>query len=410
MKVKKQSISAIMLIGVATFMCACADVDGGGPSISVEDQLASSQTSEDTWLSNQTSGLEDNYGDTSLENDKSQQAIVEQSLPEKCKIYKQKTKFFTEEQLLKLFDDNPQRTEESSEGYSYIEYSSDKYTGSIVNGTSLSFYSQTGSHYSVICDSLYANTGEEKYISKDDSLSFESREKTLEVLQSQFKNLFGINPNEWWAKDFFAVKKEGVDFYKEKITEEAAADAENSDESNDEKFQYAVQQLDSIPSEDYYLINIKFQIDGIPLYMGDGFDYGPGNAYSIPGSFARVVYSKNGIEQLDLYFLTENDTSLDGFQEVTLIDADKAQELIQNKFSSVILDAQVEVYDRQLIYLPIPQNSLNSRYENYETKPYYAFYWKETRSNEDNTYVTNYITYFDAVTGNEFGTETFNFS
>ena len=395
MKVKKQLVSAIMLLVMAVFMSACADVDGGIPSISSEGSLGLDITF----------GSKDDYGDTSSENGKSQQEIVEKTFPEKCKIYKQKTKRFTEDQLLKLFDDNPQRTEESSDGYSYIEYSSDKYTGSIVDGTSLSFYSQTGSHYSVICDSLYANTSEEKYISKDDSLSFESREKTLEVLQSQFKNLFGINPNEWWTKDFFAVKKEGVDFYKEKITEEAAADVENSDESNDEKLQYTFQQLDNIPSEDYYLLNIKFQIDGIPLYMGDGFNYGPGNAYSVLGSFARVVYSKNGIEQLDLYFLAETDTSPDGFQEVTLIDTDKAQELIQNKFSSVILDAQVEVYGMQLIYLPIPQNNLNSRFENYEAKPYYAFYWKESRSYEDKTYTTNYITYFDAVTGSEFGTE-----
>ena len=139
--------------------------------------------------------------------------------------------------------------------------------------------------------------------------------------------------------------------------------------------------------------------------MGDGFYYGSGNAYSVPGSFAQIVYSENGIERLDLYYLTETDTSPDGFREVTLIDADKAQELIRNKFSSVILDAEIEVYDCKLFYLPIPQNDLNSLFENYEAKPYYAFYWKETHSDEAETYVANYITYFDAVTGKELGTE-----
>ena len=229
MKIKKPIASAIMLLDLALFTCACADVDGDPSSMFVESssvQIVDSTNTSINVSSDQTSSL----------------VVVEQAFPEKCKIYKQKTKLFTEEQLLKLFDDNPQRTEESSKGYSYIEYASDKYTGSIVNGTSLSFCSQTGAYYSVICDSLYANTGEEKYISQNDSLSFESREKTLEDLQLQLNNLFDIAPDEWWAKDFYAVKKEGVDFYKEKITEEAAADVENSDESNDEKLQYTLQQ------------------------------------------------------------------------------------------------------------------------------------------------------------------------
>lgn len=408
MKINKPIVSAIMLLDMALFTCACADVDGdhssmvgGSSSVQIVDSMG---ISIDASL-NQTPGLTDNSVDTSSVSGETSTVIIEQAFPEKCRIYKQKTKMFTEDQLLKLFDDNPQRTEESLEGYSCITYTSDKYTGDITNGTALSFYSQAGSDHIVVFESLSSHTDEEKYISSKDSLSFKSREKTLEDLQLQLKNLFDITPDEWWAKDFYAVKKEGVDFYKEKITEEAAADAANSDESVDDKLQYSFQKLDNITSEDYYVLNIKFQIDGIPMYEGDGFDYGFGNAYSVPGSVAQIVYGENGIERLDLYYLTETDTSSDSFREVTLIAADKTQELIRNKFSSVILDADVEVYDCKLFYLPIPQNDLNSLFENYEAKPYYAFYWKETRSDEDETYVANYITYFDAVTGKELGTE-----
>ncbi len=308
-----------------------------------------------------------------------------QIFPQKCSIHKQKARFFTEEQLLALFDEPPKRTDKSSDDYSCIEYTSETHTGCLINNRTLKFYSKTGSYYSIVCDYLYRNTNNEEYISKDDSLDFASREKVLEDLRSQLNNQFGISPDEWLVKDYFAVKKEGIDFYHS--AEAAANSGDGSDAVHD------------IPIEDFYSINIIFQINGIPIYTGKSLDYG---TTKIHESAASVIVSKNGIESICLYNLYETDMSAEGSMELTLISPEVAKELIQEKFSGFHPEEKGEVYDMQLIYLPIPLNASDKNCESFIAKPHYALYWKKTRNNNGATSISNLISYYDAVTGMDF--------
>ncbi len=310
-----------------------------------------------------------------------------QIFPKKYKVYKQKAGFFTEEQLLALFDEPPKRTDKSSDDYSCIEYTSETYTGCLINNRTLKFYSKTGSYYNIVYDYLYENTGE-TYISKDASLDFASREKVLEDLRSQLSDQFGIAPDEWLIKDFFAVKKEGIDFY---YSAEAAA---NSGAGNDA--------VHDIPIEDFYSINIIFQIDGIPIYTGGSIDYG---AAKIQGSTASVIVSKNGIESICLSNLYETDISAEGSMELTLISPEAAKVLIQEKFSGFHLGEKGEVYDMQLIYIPIPLNNWDKNCESFIAKPHYALYWKKTENNNGMASISNFISYYDAVTGMDFVTD-----
>ncbi len=305
-----------------------------------------------------------------------------QIFPQKCKIYKQKAKIFTEKQLLSLFDEPPKRIN------NYVEYASEKHTGYLINNRRLKFFSKTGSYYGIVYDYLYRNTDDERYISKNDSLDFASREKVLDNLRRQLNDQFGIDPDEWLVKDYFAVKKEGIDFY---LTTEAAADSEAGNDA-----------LHDIPIEDFYYINIEFQIDGIQIYTGESIDYG---AAKINGSTASVIIGKNGIESICLYNLYETDMSAEGSAEFTLISSEAASKLIQKKLSDSHLEGKVDVYDTQLIYLPIPLNDSDKNCESFIAKPHYAFYWKKTENHNDTTSISNFISYFDAVTGKESGTE-----
>lgn len=55
----------------------------------------------------------------------------------------------------------------------------------------------------------------------------------------------------------------------------------------------------------------------------------------------------------------------------------------------------------KLFYLPIPQNKLGEYSQNFELRPYYGFYGKQTEEFEGKTYSYAFATYFDAVTGEE---------
>ncbi len=310
-----------------------------------------------------------------------------QIFPKKYKVCKQKAKIFTEEQLLALFDEPPKRIDKSSDDHSCVEYTSEAHTGCLINNRTLKFYSKTGSYYSIVYDYLYENTGE-TYISKDDSLDFASREKVLEDLRSQLNDQFEISPDEWLIKDFFAVKKEGIDFY------HSAKAAENSGDGSDA--------VHDIPIEDFYSINIVFQIDGITIYTGESLNSGNNKIY---GSTASVIVSKNGIESICLNNLYDTDMSPEGSMKLTLISPEAAKALIQEKFSGFHPEEKGEVYDMQLIYIPIPLNNRDKNCESFIAKPHYALYWKKTENNNGATSISNFISYYDAVTGTEFVTD-----
>lgn len=90
---------------------------------------------------------------------------------------------------------------------------------------------------------------------------------------------------------------------------------------------------------------------------------------------------------------------------MNIIEYDTAKEWIDKKYSEIIFDGEVKVNDIELVYIPVPLNDLENINKNFETRLFYAFYCTITENYDGEIISNDIITYFDAVTGNEFATE-----
>ena len=205
-----------------------------------------------------------------------------------------------------------------------------------------------------------------------------------------------------------AIKKEAVDCYKSKIIQNAreSEDSTSSIENNDEeKAKVLAEKYNALPSDEFYYIKLKFKIDEIPIYSGFIFTYGADRRYSIYAPECYLIYTKNGIEYIVLYYLYANDTSEGTPIDTELIGTDEALNILMQKYNSIIFNGEIEVYDMNLIYLPIPQNDLDEYFENFETRPFYAFSCRQTEIFEGERVSSEFVAYIDAITGRDLGTE-----
>lgn len=367
----------VVILAIAS-LCGCASVDGEisrTSSGSVSGEIASPEQGK----------FEIKFEETS-------------EFPTKCRIYNMKNKAYSDDQLLSLFDDTPEKNvEQSTEEYSM--YDKNDQHGFVNDGRNLTFYTDAGLLYETVYGALE---------NPDDKgeLDFDTRDDVLEKVQNELRDKFNFSPNEWWAYGFYAITKDEVDRYKESVNREASEIAENSEDAlAAEKAKNRAEQISKIPSEDFYYMDIKFKIGEIPLYMGNTFQYGSDETFSIMGSFVSLIYTKNGIESLGLYYVNEIDDSVENSEEVEIISADKAREMISRKFGGIINNADIEVSNIQLVYLPIPQNDTEKQYEKFEAHPFYACDYTQTEKIDGKEYTSNLTVYFDAVTGKELGVE-----
>ena len=379
---KTKILTAIFTVLTAVSLCGCANVDG-------EDSTAHSDEIHQQSSENDIGS--DGKPSTTIEENK--------TFPTKCKIYKQKRKQFSEEQLLSFFRGTTQKGDNYVGGT--IHYENDVEVGYITDGM-FRYSTLAGIKYGSICNSsFFEDNNIEGYA--DGTLDFASRDETYENVSAVLREEFGIAQEEFFAEKFYAVKKENVDLYKELFFEEANKPETSSNELELAKLKEQAEKLRKIPSEDYYYISFDFKIDDIPLYPGWGFYFGTAESDMIMGYIADIVYTKNGIESI--YLVNVNETDVSSAEEVDIISSDEAKALMRQKFDGIIMDGEIETYDMQFVYLPIPQNDLGDYFTNFEAKPFYAFYWKKTESYNGEMITSNFISYFDAVTGAEFAVE-----
>ncbi len=326
--------------------------------------------------------------------------------PSKCKIYKQTTVKFTDEQLFDLFAAHkecgtPQKSEYWTDKDHY--YESDGAIGYINEGDNLYFCTDKGDFYE---DAIYFleeyDSSDKEQLYTDGDLDFAPRDEVLEKVRTELSERYGINPDEWWAFEFKAVKKDCL----EKIKQQVYHDVYESDEtveSDDlglEKERYYYEKIKDVPAEDFYYLDMRFKMDDIPLFMGGVLDIGGfGSGRGVQTSFFSLVYGKNGIESISISPAYE--TARENAQEVELIPADQAWGLIQKKYDEIITANPPKILDMKLFYLPIPQNKLGEYGQNFELRPYYGFYGTHTEEFEGETHSRAFATYFDAVTGEE---------
>lgn len=389
MKRNKLLTSVVLAVGIAVSLCGCADVNGGGTAIT--SGTNSNQTFESYPTETNTSSTSSKViGETSEETG---------SFPTKCKIYKQTMKLFTEEQLLSLFFGTPEKVETHSEGH--IEYKTDTESGFVDDEGYLHFATPAGNKFDTICEmNFLAENNIEGY--ENEELDFATRDEVLEQVKTLTRDKFGLAPEDLYVKRFYAVKKETFELYKQMVFQEADKPATSGNTYEHKKLNEEAAALKEITGDDYYFISLDFKMDNIPTYSGGAFYYAPNSSNAIIGSKCIIVFTKNGIEYVAMNNIRDTDKA--SAEEADIISPDEARALMQQKIDSVIWDGEIEGYDMRLAYLPIPQNDLGEYFTNFETRPYYAFYYSMPEKVNDSVIYSNAITYFDAVTGAELGT------
>ena len=381
---RKMIIAAAVLLLLTTTLGGCANVDGEYTSEST-DNVSVSNSEE----------LSNDYATSSSDNktiDVSSDSIGE--IPSKCKIYKQKVKTFTEDQLLSLFSETPERTY-------YNETNTAVYVSSTergnTDGTDLTFLTDTGMLCAMSYDKVGSIYDEQSEIV---NLDFAAFDKVLDAVEKQMSQ-FGFSSNEWFVNKVYTVKSADLDRFKETQYNAAQENPYSLDESELQKDIEQADRINKYPSKDTYYIDLRFKIDGIKMYTGNGLVYGESSGYRVFGSSCQIVYSKDGFECISIYNVCETETS----EEVEIIAPEKAQELVNKKYNDIIFNGEIEVYNIELIYMPIPQENLGDYANRFETRPFYAFYYTLTEKNNGETTSGNVITYFDAITGDELATE-----
>lgn len=383
-------------------MCGCGSVDG------VTSPVNPSGTAEQT--SSLVSGLTESSADLSgiSAPDTSNGSGENSEFPSKCKIYKSSSVQFTDEQLFDFFNAHPEcGTPKKSEYYTddYHRYEAAGCSGHISDGSGFMFYTEKGNLYGDVhyylakLDSTHTNR---KHISADGDLDYATRDEVLEKVRAELSERFGIMPDEWWTLEFDAVKKEGVEEYKQKVYHDAYEPDKIYEDDDLEKEKQHYERIKDLPADDFYYFNIKYKAEDIPIFPGgllSGGDFmssGP----TITGTISYLVYGRNGIEYIMISPAYKTATST-GYTEAELIPADQARGLIQKKYDDLVTDNQIEVLDMKLFYLPIPQNDLGEYGKNFELRPHYGFYTAEAEIYDGETHTVNKVTYFDAVTGDE---------
>lgn len=390
---KTKLLTAIITVLTAVSLCGCANVDGEVPAAPSNE--ISQQSSE------MISGLTDSTSDVSSSDGETSTVLGENSeFPSKCKIYKQTRKLFTEEQLLSLFSGTPEKVETSYEGR--IDYKTDTEKGFIGDDGYLHFSTPAGNKFDTICEMNFLEENNIKGY-EDEELDFATRNEVLEQVKTLTRDKLGLEPEDLYVKNFYAVKKEVFDKYKQAIIEEAASPETKKSEYWTEKLNAEVEALNKITGDDYYFISLDFKIDNIPTYSGNAFYYAPNNSNAIIGSKYTIVFTKDGIVYASINNIKDTDKA--SVEEADIISLDEAKALMQQKIDSVIWDGEIEINDMKLEYLPIPQNDLGEYFTNFDTRPFYAFYYSMPEKVNDSVIYSNVITYFDAVTGAELGTK-----
>lgn len=402
---KHGSLLAVLAVSLTFSVCGCGSVDGV-TSAANSNSIAEKTPPIVSELSGTSAASADSVGNSDF--------------PSKCKIYKQTSVQFTDEQLFDWFDRFPECGEpQKSEYYSenFHQYEADDCEGYISDGDCFAFWTKAGTFYESYYSSVSSqseNDPDRVYMSTEVELDFASRDDVLKNIQKELAESFGIMPDEWWALEFSAVKKEGLEAYKQSAYKSAYENTKDSDDMGNpgaavrhEKEKEHYEKIKDQPARDFYHIEIRYKVDDIPIfYRGflniDGTYLGR----SVSGTISSVVYTERGIEYIVISPAYETDFS--DYTEAELLPAEQARGLLQKKYKDIISDSVPQVDDMKLMYLPIPQNDLGEYGRRYELRPYYVLYSTQTEVHEGETIIYRVETYFDAVTGDELASQMYS--
>ncbi len=378
-QIGKKSILAVMSALLLVFCTGC-ERSGAGPSESMSSETNSGGNSSIANSSTNSSAksITDNV-------------IVEydpvSAVPQKCKVYNASIKSIEPDLMNELLFGGAGKKTDDPDSEKITFEAGNKHGYAAPN--SFFFYTDNGT---VFDDAVthFSENPNEAYMDSTSELSFASRDtvigKTLDFIDG-----LGLDPQKAIIKNMYSVKKEDFDLYKDHLSKVAA-------EENDERASSRAEMVSGIVSEDFYFIDLAFKEDEIPIYSGSPYSYGADDNDTFCGTKFSLVYTKNGIEFVSAFYLYQKDNVI---SDSEIIDFSDAQRLLKNKYDNMFVENKITFYDAELIYLPFPQNSLSERFKNFIMRPYYAFYGTQSTEIDGESYPSELIVFFDAVTGKE---------
>lgn len=310
------------------------------------------------------------------------------AFPQKSNIYLAERKIFSEKDFEGIFNGTPEK-ETNAKGFTL---DLDDQHG-FATRSAFGFYTDKGNQFDSAVSYFLENYGKESLDLSSD-LSFAERNEALSRI-SEFMKRFEISDSDIIVKNFYSVEKEQYGQFKSELTKTAAATMGD----DKEKLQRSADRANKIDEEDFYYLDLEFEIDEISVISERISSYGENLDDIIFGSTCSIVYTKSGVEYISLYHLYQP-SQISG--EVTILDPIAAKKCVADKYNDIFFDGLIEIHDMNLIYVPISQNSSDSMNELFLLRPCYVFSCRQSY-NDDESYESNFKLYFDAETGKEIG-------
>lgn len=310
------------------------------------------------------------------------------SFPQKCNVYLAERKIFSDEDFDGMFSGTPEK-ETNIKGFT-LDFNNQH---GFATRSAFGFYTDKGNQFDNAVSYFAENYGKES-LDSSSNLSFAERDTVITEINKYMKK-FEVSESNILVKNFYSITKEQYGQFKCELTK-AAAEATGDDK---EKIQGSADRANKIDEEDFYFLDLEFKVDEISVISERISSYGENPDDTIFGSTCSLVYTNSGVEFISLYHLYQPSESSN---EIDVLETDEAQKCVADKYSDIFFDGSVEIYDMNLIYVPIAQNSLDSMNDTFLLKPCYVFSCHQIYSDDD--YISSFKLYFDAETGKEIGT------
>ncbi len=311
----------------------------------------------------------------------------ELAVPHKCNVYNATITSISENSMNEYFFDGKAQKSINNDDEGVL-FDLDNRHG-IISDRSFVFYTDNGNKYDDAA-SYFLNDPNASLLDNSVEFAFATKE-TAENEIKLFLKQVGLKSDDIIIERAYSISKENFNEYKTYLSKTAL-------EENDTKISEQAEKVSKIDNEDFYYFDISFSENGIPIYSGGAYYYGDGDNDTFAGTRFTIVYTQNGIEYVSAFFLYQPN---DVVESVDIIDFSKAKALLKDKYENIFFDSTITFDKAELVYLPFPQNTLNERFTRFVLHPYYAFYGYQTAEINSETYKSDFVVYFDAVTGKE---------
>jgi len=299
------------------------------------------------------------------------------SFPAKAYSYKAQNKQFGESQMIPLFLNTPEKHTEGTR----INFELGNQHG-IIDNNFFFYYTDSGTRYDDAAAFLIRDYYAKKnYLNAASEFDFKSRGEAMNDINKTLTSM-GFDTDKLSAVNYYGISKEAVEYYN-KNEEESI---KNTD-------------TDSVNPDDFYYLELCVKADNLPIYSGGVLYFGSNPDDSLSGTRFKIIYTEKGIEFMSVMFFYEATEKASG--DSALIGFDAAQKLLREKYEEIFFESFINVNGVELIYLPFPQNTIDSRYVDFILTPYYVFYAEETVKTDGESVVMPFTVCFNAYDGKE---------